>query len=167
MTHICVSPDNCFSPGRHQTIIWTNVGILLVGPLGTNFGEILIETYMFSFKKMHLKISSGKWRLFCVGFNMLTGDNDNANTNHVTQFHLSLITFQPCLVLVWAWLNGHFNYCYDAYQHTETTTWMLFCRQHLEIHFTDKFPLYFDWNFTEVCPYGADRQQVSTGSSHG
>ena len=27
---------------RRQTIIWTDDGILLVGPLGTNFSEILI-----------------------------------------------------------------------------------------------------------------------------
>ena len=29
--------------GRRQAIIWTNAGILLIGPLVTNFGEILIE----------------------------------------------------------------------------------------------------------------------------
>ena len=67
VTHICVSkltiigPDNGLSPGRRQAIIWTNDGILLIGPLGTNFSEILIEIYIFSFKKMHLKMSSGNW----------------------------------------------------------------------------------------------------------
>ena len=34
---------NGLSPGRRQAIIWTNAGILLIGPLGTNFSEILIE----------------------------------------------------------------------------------------------------------------------------
>ena len=68
MTHICVNkltiigPDNGLSPGRRQAIIWTNDGILLIGPLGTNFSEILIEIDTFSFKKMHLKMSSRKWR---------------------------------------------------------------------------------------------------------
>ena len=58
---ICVSKpaiivsDNGLSPGRRQAIIWTNAGILLTGPLGTNFNEILIEIQIFSFKKMHLK----------------------------------------------------------------------------------------------------------------
>ena len=33
-------------------IIWTNDGILLIGPMGTNFSEILIEIYTFSFKKI-------------------------------------------------------------------------------------------------------------------
>ena len=47
--HICVSKltiigsDNGLSPGRRQAIIWTNDGILLIGALGTNFSEILIE----------------------------------------------------------------------------------------------------------------------------
>ena len=35
------------SPKRHQAIIWTNAGILLIGPLGTNFSEILIEIQTF------------------------------------------------------------------------------------------------------------------------
>ena len=78
VTHICVGKliiigsDNGLSPGRRQAIIWTNAGILLIGPLGTNFSEILIEIDTFSFKKMHLKISSAKWRPFCLGLNVLT-----------------------------------------------------------------------------------------------
>ena len=63
VTHVCVSnlnsvgSDNGLSPGRRQAIIWTNDGILLIGLLGTNFSEILVEIYIFSFKKMHLKLS--------------------------------------------------------------------------------------------------------------
>ena len=77
VTHICVSKltiigsDNGLSPGRRQAIIWTNAGILLIWPLGTNFNEILIEIHTFSFKKMHLKMSSAKWRPFCLGLNVL------------------------------------------------------------------------------------------------
>ena len=76
--HICVSnlaiigSDNGLSPGRCQAIVWTNAGILLIGPLETNFSEILNVIYIFPFKKMHLKISSGKWRPFCLGHNVLT-----------------------------------------------------------------------------------------------
>ena len=40
--------------------------------LGTNLSEMLIEIHTFSFKKMHLKMSSGKWRPFCIGLNVLT-----------------------------------------------------------------------------------------------
>ena len=41
--HICIGKliiigsDNGLSPGRRQAIIWTNAGIWLMGPLGTNF----------------------------------------------------------------------------------------------------------------------------------
>ena len=55
-----IGSDNGLLPGRRQVIIWTNAGILLIGPLGTNLSEILIEIQTFSFKKMHLKVSSGK-----------------------------------------------------------------------------------------------------------
>ena len=78
MTHICVSKlniigsDNGLSPGRRQAIIWTSAGILLMGPLGTNFSEILSEINTFSFEKMHLKMSSGKCLPFCLCFNVLT-----------------------------------------------------------------------------------------------
>ena len=81
VTYICVSKltiivsDNGLSPGRRQAIIWNNDGILLIWPLGTNFGEILIEIRIFSFKKMYLKVSSGKWRPFCLGLNVLTWCN--------------------------------------------------------------------------------------------
>ena len=49
MTHICVGnltsigSENGLSPSQRQAIIWTNAGILLIEPLGTNFSEILIE----------------------------------------------------------------------------------------------------------------------------
>ena len=81
MTHICVSkltiigPDNGLSPGRRQAIIWTNAGILLIGPLGTNFSENLIGIQTFSFKKMPLKMASAKWRPFCLGLNVLSNIN--------------------------------------------------------------------------------------------
>ena len=77
VTHICIGnltvigPDNGLSPGRRQAIIWTNAGILLIGPWGTNFSEILIGIQTFSFKKMHLKMPSAKWRPFCLGLNVI------------------------------------------------------------------------------------------------
>ena len=77
VTHICVAKlaiigsDNGLSHGRHQGIIWTIAGILLIGPLRTNFSEILIGIQLFSFKKMHLKTSSAKWRPF-VSASMLS-----------------------------------------------------------------------------------------------
>ena len=78
VTHICVGKltiigsDNSLSPGRRQAFIWTNAGILLIEPLGTNFNEIWIAIETFSFKNMHLKISTAKWRPFCLGLNVLS-----------------------------------------------------------------------------------------------
>ena len=77
VTHICVGKttiigsDNGLSPCRRQAIIWTNSGTLLMGTLRTIFSEILIECHTFFFKKMHMKMSSGKWRLSCLGLNVL------------------------------------------------------------------------------------------------
>ena len=56
MTHIYVGKwtiigaDNGLSPGWHQAIIWTNAGILLIGPFGTNSSEIAIKIHTFLFK---------------------------------------------------------------------------------------------------------------------
>ena len=36
-----------------------------------NFSEILIEIQTFLFKEMRLKVSSGKWRPFWLGLNVL------------------------------------------------------------------------------------------------
>ena len=71
--HICVNKltiigsDYGLAPGRRKAIIWSNAGILLIGPLGTNFREIL----NIFIKKMHLKMSSGQWRPSCLGLNVL------------------------------------------------------------------------------------------------
>ena len=78
VTHICVAKltitgsDNGLSPGRCQAIIWTSDGILLIGPLGTNFNEFLIGIQIFPFQTMYSKMSSVKWHPFCLGLNVLT-----------------------------------------------------------------------------------------------
>ena len=70
VTHICIGnltiigSDHGLVPGWHHTIIWTNAGILLIGPLGTYFSEILIKILSFSFKKKCLKVFSAKWQPF-------------------------------------------------------------------------------------------------------
>ena len=38
---------------------------LSIRPQGTYFNEFLFEIQIFSFKKMHLNMSSAKWRPFC------------------------------------------------------------------------------------------------------
>ena len=52
--HVCdsklipIGSDNGLPPDWHQAIIWTNAGMLLIWPLGTNLSEILIKnSYIF------------------------------------------------------------------------------------------------------------------------
>ena len=77
LDYICVSKltiigsEKGLSPGRRQAIFLTNAGILLIAPLGSNFSEILIEIPTFSFKKMHVKMSSAKTAAICLGLNVL------------------------------------------------------------------------------------------------
>ena len=104
-THICVSKltiigsDNGLSLERRQAITWTNAGILLIGPLGTNFSEIVIEIQTFSLKKMHLKMSSAKWRPFCLGLNVLTvlwlGQQSLGNVIIISKSVFNLNTVKP------------------------------------------------------------------------
>ena len=53
VAHICggkltiIGWDNDLSPERRQAIIWANAEIFFIGPLGTNFSEILIEIQAF------------------------------------------------------------------------------------------------------------------------
>ena len=108
MTHICVSKltiigsDNGLSPDRRQAIIWTNAGILLIGPVGTNFSEILIEILTFSFKKLRLKVSSAKRRPFCLGLNVLS--RRPCFIDIYLNF-LCLLRMKICLLLYfWEWL---------------------------------------------------------------
>ena len=91
VTQICVvkltifASDNGLSPERRQAIIWTNAGILLIGPLGTNFSEILIEIQTFSLKKTRLKMSSDKCCSFRPGLNELKLDDmsNMLNMQHI------------------------------------------------------------------------------------
>ena len=110
VTHICVGKliiigsNNGLSPWRRQAIIWTNAEILLIGPLGTNFSEIIIGIQTFLFKKIRSKMSSGKLRPFCLGLNVLSN------------LLLKIIQKQPnelmaCLSPVWRWVWIKNYYC--------------------------------------------------------
>ena len=141
MTHICVGKltiivsDNGLWPGRRQANIWTNAGILLIGPLGTNFSEILIGIKTFSFKKMHLKMSSVKWLAFCLGLNVLISYQQN-------QWEL-----------------------YNAYHESDLEIYDLYCHcDIMPVHYkpfriphniTRPFTIphnNFEWKVTTVCP---------------
>ena len=93
VTHICVNKlatidsDNGLSPGRCQAIISTNAGIMLIGLLRTYFSEILLEVYIFSFTKIHLKMSSGNWQPFCPSLKCVKHNQASTNTTSLTPTH--------------------------------------------------------------------------------
>ena len=137
VTHICVSKvanmgsDNGLPPGRRQVIIWTNVGILLSGPLATNFSEILIEVYIFSLKNMYMEMSSGNRQSFCLGLNMSTVQSP---CNEAIQLGFWMFSFYD----YWIFLTTessfssqenltinlvHWVHCYGHQQ-----LWYIFCR---------------------------------------
>ena len=109
MTHICnskltiIGSDNGVSPGWRQTIIWTNAEILLTEPLGTKFGEILIEIHTCSFIKMHLKIPSAKWGQFCLGLNVLI--KVRAVITYQCPERKQLFPFSA--IDVWTWMDDY------------------------------------------------------------
>ena len=41
-----IGSDKCLSPGSRQAIVWTNAGLVLIGPFGTNFSEIQIKIFI-------------------------------------------------------------------------------------------------------------------------
>ena len=51
-----IGSDNGLSPGRRQAILWTNDGILFIGPLGATFSEISIELQTFSSRPQCVKV---------------------------------------------------------------------------------------------------------------
>ena len=63
-----------------------------IWPLGTDFSEISIGTLTFSFKKMRLKVSSAKWRPFCLGLNVLMNHRLSCPI-----WYWSLLTQKRCL----------------------------------------------------------------------
>ena len=77
--HICISrldyaligSDNGLTLIQCQANIWTNAGLFLIGTLGTNFSDSLIKIPIFSFRKIHFKMSSANWQPFCPGLNVL------------------------------------------------------------------------------------------------
>ena len=179
MMHMCVSKltiigsDNGLSPGRHQAIIWTNAGILLMGPKERNFSEILIEIHAFSFKKMHLKMSSGKWRPFCLGLNVLRLLYSCKFPNFIQACQS---VFPVSWIMLYSVTAGNLPHFPTAimlrdstismafYQHGnclfcspfETQTkWLQLCRQHFQTHFLVG-KLYFNSYFTEICSQGSN-----------
>ena len=85
VTHISVNnitnigSNDGLSSGRHQAIIWTKFGILLIGPLGTNFSTILIEIYTLSSNESAFGNVLWKMASILVSASMCWGRNLSGN----------------------------------------------------------------------------------------
>ena len=67
--------DHGLALAQCQSIIWTNDGLLLNGPLGINvsiFNGMWIKIQQYPFIKMWLKMSSSKWWPFALSLSDLT-----------------------------------------------------------------------------------------------
>ena len=53
-----IGSDDGLSPGRRLTIIWTNDDMWLIGPLESNFNDIFVEIYKFSFQNVVWKMAT-------------------------------------------------------------------------------------------------------------
>ena len=78
MMHLCISKsghhwsDNGLLPTQHQAIIWTNVGLLKIGPLETIFSEIWMYSFVYTSghcrrwrSRMEVKIMAGSLFVHC------------------------------------------------------------------------------------------------------
>ena len=156
VTHICVSKltitdsDNGLSPGLRQAIILTNAGIFLIGPLGTNFSEIVIEIQTFSLKKMHLKMLSGKRWSFCLGLNVI-------KLIYVSK--RGPRTFLACLPN-WDYPSSEGNTMHISTHWPWAIQWKI-CNDIVNAHFKEN--LHFNPNVT---PSLFIKFQLSTGAGH-
>ena len=68
--HICVSNLTIIGsniglwPGQRQAIIWTNAGLLLIGPSETNFSEILIKIHHIFIQENAFE--NGVWKMVAI-----------------------------------------------------------------------------------------------------
>ena len=115
VTHICISgltiigSDNGLSPGQREVIIWTDAGILLIWTLGTNFSEIFSKIRTFSFKKIHLKMSSAKLQQFCLSFNMLNALKPEQNVWHFFGDDIFRYNFLY-VIIVYSYIEFHCSF---------------------------------------------------------
>ena len=106
MTYICVSKltsigsDNGLSPGRRETIIWTNARILLIRTLRKNFNEIVNEIHIFIQENAFESIIC-EMAVICFCLNMLTPKHTNAMSilsHHFCRWRIIIFPFQSITI---------------------------------------------------------------------
>ena len=128
VTHICVGKliiigsDNGLSPDRRQAIIWTNAGLMSIGPMRTYFSEnttIFIEEIarenvvreMASILSQPQCVKGDEVVVFTCFIDKTMFSFLHRWVTHCSTDHLDICTyFQPChwlkycVMLLWIWL---------------------------------------------------------------
>ena len=152
-------------------------GDIIIGPLGTNFSEILIGIQTFSFKKMHLKMPSAKWRPFSLGLNVLTQSSitwycthhcRNGGRTSIRVWSTKDTPYLPLMGKLWGFFRKHFGEIWPRCNGTAMCLFTLrecFCSNRL----TDCYPLGPDrvvlrllnqWRCMSWCNQGAGRRRL-------
>ena len=107
---------------RRQAITRTNAHLLSFGPLGTNFGELRIKIQNVSFKKMHLKMSSVKWRPFRRG-----GGGGGGGDELMSETRYACCVVCSCVVPLLSQSDQHDGYwrpgAYQVPGHLQSSWW--------------------------------------------
>ena len=64
--------DHGFAPDRAHAVVRSNAGLLLIGPLEINSGEIIIKIRQFHTSNV-IEKASVKWQSFYLGLRVLNG----------------------------------------------------------------------------------------------
>ena len=123
VNYVIIGSDNCLSFIQCQAIIWTNAGVLFIGPLATNFRENQIEIRPVPSELIHLNMSAN-WQPFCLSPIVLTNHDDVIKWKHfprnwpfVRGIHRSPVNspqkgqWRGALMfsLIYVWINGWVN----------------------------------------------------------
>ena len=162
MTHLCINnltiigSDNGLSPGRHQAIIWTSDGQLLIEHLGTNFSEILIEILTFFIQESAFE--SVVWKMAAI-LSWPQWVNRPRSLMHASLIHMYVTReewfwsgwqfgsfvriFVPKRWSINVWLNNQPLHCIDSIlvildPLRPKTKWMTFGRWYFPMHFLNK-----------------------------
>ena len=104
-TYVCVKKltiicsENGLSPGRRQAIIWTNAGVLIIGPFGRKFQwNIYRNSYMFwqydVFENVVWKMAAILSRLQCVkSFSITCGNRKWSDGTSTCSIQTKMATF--------------------------------------------------------------------------
>ena len=100
-----IGSDNGLSPRRYQAIIWTNVGILFMGPLWTNISEIQVNRNSYiiiqgnAFENVVRKLAAILSRLPCV--NGCVHCNAARSACQLVRFYVDGIAPDPWRASAW------------------------------------------------------------------